>query len=98
MLDAAQTALAHEGLRTGDRPKLEPWALFWVRWASVVFLKEYRATPGAAALLPADPADLELLFDYYRFGWNMLRLHEELAHPSEKVGQELRNVLGIIYN
>ena len=93
LLDAAQAALAHEGLRAGDRPALEPWALFWQRWASVVFLKAYRATPGAADLLPAHPADLELLLDFYRFGWNMLHLGEELANPSEKVGLELRNFL-----
>jgi len=93
MQDAAESALAHEGLRASDRPLLEPWALFWQRWASVVFLKEYRASPGAADLLPANPADLDLLFEFYRFGWTLLRLYEGLADPSDRLQGTLRELL-----
>ncbi|HVS37928.1 MAG TPA: hypothetical protein VMS17_20380, partial [Gemmataceae bacterium] len=81
------------GLRASDRPLLEPWALFWQRWASVVFLKEYRASPGAADLLPANPADLDLLFEFYRFGWTLLRLYEGLADPSDRLQGTLRELL-----
>ncbi len=44
--DAAQAALTQGNLRAEDVPTLRPWARFWQRWASVVFLKEYRNVPG----------------------------------------------------
>ena len=75
---------------------MRPWALFWRRWASVVFLKEYRAAPGTAALLPADPAQLRLLFDFYRLGWTMFRLHRELNAPSDPLGPAIQAVLRML--
>ena len=75
---------------------MRPWALFWQRWASVVFLKEYRAAPGTAALLPQDPAQLRLLFDFYRLGWSLFWLRNELDSPSEAVGAALLGVLQLL--
>ena len=94
--EAAQAALAQGGLRAEDETKLRPWALFWQRWASVVFLREYRAAPGAAALLPQDPAQLRLLFDFYRLGWNLFRLRRELDPPSDAVGAAIYSVLQLL--
>jgi maltose alpha-D-glucosyltransferase/alpha-amylase len=94
--EAALAALTHGGVRGEDTPTLLPWARFWQRWAAVVFLKEYRATPGAAALLPADPAALLLLLDFYRIGWNVSGLYHELAAPSERAGMYLRNLLQVL--
>jgi len=91
--EAAAAALAHGGVRTEDVPMLEPWARFWQRWASVVFLKEYRAAPGAAALLPRDPMALALLLDFYRLGWNISGLRHELAAPGERAAMLLRNLM-----
>ena len=84
------------GLRAEDVPALRPWARFWQRWASVVFLKEYRAAPGAADLLPRDPAELQLLFDFYRLGWNVFALLQELDRPTEKIGLAIENVLQML--
>jgi maltose alpha-D-glucosyltransferase / alpha-amylase len=96
--EAALTALTHGGVRTEDVPKLEPWTRFWQRWASVVFLKEYRSVPGTAALLPRDPAMLALLLDFYRLGWNISGLRHELTAPSDRAAMHLRNVLQMIEN
>ncbi|HEY7329105.1 MAG TPA: maltose alpha-D-glucosyltransferase [Gemmataceae bacterium] len=94
--EAAVRALHLGGVRTEDVPALEPWARFWQRWASVVFLKEYRAVPGTAALLPPDPASLLALFDFYRLGWNISGLRHQLDAPNDLSVMVLRNLLQMI--
>lgn len=84
------------GVRAEDVPALEPWARFWQRWAGAVFLKEYRAVPGTAALLPPDPASLLALFDFYRLGWNISGLRHQLDAPNELAVMVLRNLLQMI--
>ncbi len=91
--EASLAALTQGGVRHEDVPTLEPWARFWQRWAAVVFLKEYRAAPGTAALLPRDPAALTLLLDFYRLGWNISGLRHELAAPTERAAMLLRNLI-----
>ncbi len=90
--EAALAALKQGGVRSEDVPALEPWARFWQRWASVVFLKEYRAVPGTEALLPRDPVSLTLLLDFYRLGWNLSGLRHELAMLTDRAGMLLRNL------
>jgi maltose alpha-D-glucosyltransferase/alpha-amylase len=94
--EAALAALRQGGVRTEDVAMLEPWTRFWQRWAAVVFLKEYRAVPGTAALLPRDPAVLAILLDFYRFGWNMSGLRHELAMLSDRASMLLRNLLQML--
>ncbi len=94
--EAAEAALTQGGLRAEDEPALRPWARFWQRWASVAFLKEYRAAPGTADLLPSNPADLRLLFDFYRLGWGVHRLGRELDRPSEKIASAIELVLQLL--
>jgi maltose alpha-D-glucosyltransferase/alpha-amylase len=91
--EASEAALAGGGVRAEDAPALRPWARFWQRWASVAFLKEYRAVPGTSDLLPRDPGQLRLLFDFYRLGWNVFGLGLELDRPSDRIGLAIRNVL-----
>ena len=83
-------------MRAEDVPTLEPWARFWQRWAAVVFLKEYRAVPGTAALLPRDPTALTLLLEFYRLGWNVSGLRHELANLTERAPVLLRNLIQLI--
>jgi maltose alpha-D-glucosyltransferase/alpha-amylase len=94
--EAAVEALRMGGVRTEDVPALEPWARFWQRWASIIFLKEYRAVPGTAALLPPDPASLLSLFDFYRLGWNISGLRHQLETFTELAAMLLRNLLQMI--
>ncbi len=90
--EAAQTALLQGNLRAEDVPVLRPWALFWQRWASVVFLKEYRAAPGTAALLPQDTAEMQRVSEFYRLGWSIYRLARELDPPAENLAVTIQNV------
>ena len=94
--EAALAALKEGSVRPEDESALEPWARFWQRWASVVFLKEYRAVPGTAALLPREPASLMVLLDFYRLGWNISGLRHELDRLSDRAGMLLRNLLQMI--
>ncbi len=94
--EVAVEALRMGGVRTEDVPALEPWARFWQRWASIIFLKEYRAVPGTAALLPADPASLLSLFDFYRLGWNISGLRHQLETVTDLASMLLRNLLQMI--
>jgi maltose alpha-D-glucosyltransferase/alpha-amylase len=94
--EAAVEALRMGGVRTEDVPALEPWARFWQRWASVLFLKEYRAVPGTAALLLPDPASLLSLFDFYRLGWNISGLRHQLGNFTDLAAMLLRNLLQMI--
>ncbi|HEY7157758.1 MAG TPA: maltose alpha-D-glucosyltransferase [Gemmataceae bacterium] len=91
--EAAVAALQQGDIRPEDVPALEPWARFWQRWAAVVFLKEYRAIPGAADLLPRDPVSLTVLLDFYRLGWNISGLRHELAALGERAPMFLRNLI-----
>ncbi len=94
--EASLQALRQGGVRLEDVPALEPWARFWQRWASVVFLKEYRDVPGTLALLPRDPATLTLLLDFYRLGWNLSGLRHELGALSDRASMLLRNLIQMI--
>jgi maltose alpha-D-glucosyltransferase/alpha-amylase len=94
--EAALAALTKGSIRREDVLTLEPWARFWQRWASVVFIKEYRAVPGTEALLPRDPVALMILLDFYRLGWNLSGLRHELAAPTERAGMLLRNLIQLI--
>jgi maltose alpha-D-glucosyltransferase/alpha-amylase len=94
--EVAVRALRMGGVRTEDVPALEPWARFWQRWASIIFLKEYRAVPGTAALLPPDPGSLLSLFDFYRLGWNISGLRHQLETFTDLATMLLRNLLQMI--
>jgi len=94
--EVSVAALHQGGIRREDVSTLEPWARFWQRWASVAFLKEYRAVPGTASLLPPDPASLLVLFDFYRLGWNITGLRHELAALTDLTPMLLRNLIQMI--
>jgi maltose alpha-D-glucosyltransferase/alpha-amylase len=96
MQEASLAALQQGGIRREDVPALEPWARFWQRWASVAFLKEYRAVAGTSALLPPDPGSLMALFDFYRLGWNISGLRHELAALTDRAPMLLRNLIQMI--
>src|SRR6185437_4913056 len=63
--------VAYAGLfkASADRPadfqKLEPAALFWMRWTAASFLKAYRERIAGAGCAPEDPAEFQALLDLF---------------------------------
>jgi maltose alpha-D-glucosyltransferase/alpha-amylase len=61
---AAHTALAQDAPAmspTGEPGPLEPWAEFWYRWVSAVFVRAYLNRAGGAAFVPADAGQLDVI-------------------------------------
>ncbi|HXJ65195.1 MAG TPA: maltose alpha-D-glucosyltransferase, partial [Actinomycetota bacterium] len=60
---AAHTALAQDAPAmspTGEPGPLEPWAEFWFRWVSAVFLRTYLWAADGAAFVPREPRQLDI--------------------------------------
>ena len=63
---AAHTALAQDAPAmspTGEPGPLEPWAEFWYRWVSAMYLGSYLHTAGDAPFVPGEPRQLEVVLD-----------------------------------
>ena len=63
---AAHTALAQDAPTispTGEPGPLEPWAEFWYRWVSAVYLGSYLDTAGEAQFVPRESRQLEVVLD-----------------------------------
>jgi maltose alpha-D-glucosyltransferase/alpha-amylase len=63
---AAHTALAQDAPAmspTGEPGPLEPWAEFWYRWVSAVFLRTYLFTAGEAPFVPPEHRQLEVVLE-----------------------------------
>jgi maltose alpha-D-glucosyltransferase/alpha-amylase len=63
---AAHTALAQDAAAispTGEPGPLEPWADFWYRWVSAMFLRGYLRTAEGAPFVPREPRQLQVLLD-----------------------------------
>jgi maltose alpha-D-glucosyltransferase/alpha-amylase len=65
-------------ITTENLPRHEAWARFWHRWVSVVFLKAYLKTAGAAAFLPKASEEFQLLLDTYLLNKAVYELGYEL--------------------
>jgi maltose alpha-D-glucosyltransferase/alpha-amylase len=86
---------ASHGVLFGDAPgviprpetsgALEAWAKFWYRRVSAEFMKAYLATPGVAALLPADPEQQRKLLEIFLLDYAQRKLAYELTHAAERI-------------
>lgn len=77
-----------------DMRVLEPWARFWQRWVSAIFLRNYLDTAGRAPFIPSSRAELQALLDAYLLDKALYELAYELNNrptwvriPLEGVGQ-----------
>ena len=76
--------------------KLEPWAKIWRTWTSAAFLRAYRETAAAGSLLPADPATLYRLLDFFMLEKLIFELRYELNYRPDWVRIPLLGILQLI--
>src|SRR5207302_5660430 len=63
---AAHTALAQSSkalTQRGNLRELDPWAGFWYRWVSGVFLGSYLETADGARFVPRETENIKLLLE-----------------------------------
>ena len=96
---AVQSAprLAKMGLSMPDaQTALKAAAEFWHVWTSSAFLRAYAAAVASANLLPADPAQVDVLFDFHLLERAICELNYELNSRPDEVETPLRGLLELI--
>src|SRR5262249_39029246 len=81
--------------RPDEMERLLPWAELWHRWTSAAFLKEYRATAGAAVFLPADPDQFSTLLEFFTLDKAFYEVVYELNNRPDWVCIPLRGILSL---
>jgi maltose alpha-D-glucosyltransferase / alpha-amylase len=93
---AAVTAVKGGAIRADDAPALEPWARFWNEWVSVLYLRSYLRTAGAAAFLPRSKEETKILLDLFILEKAVYEIGYELNNRPAWVGVPIRGILEII--
>jgi maltose alpha-D-glucosyltransferase/alpha-amylase len=63
---------------------------------AATFLKAYREAAAAGAFLPTDPAELEVLLDYYLMKRAVNELRHELTRRPERVAIPVAGLLQVL--
>jgi len=92
----ARYAWGGEAVRREDRAALEPWVRFWHVWMAAAFLRSYRETAAAGAFLPTDPAELEVLLDFYLMKRAVNELRAEVARRPERAAIPVQGLLSVL--
>jgi maltose alpha-D-glucosyltransferase/alpha-amylase len=93
---AAYSALWQPSMRSEDVPFLEPWADYWYRQMSSVFLASYLETAAGANFLPAKQSDLDPLLRAYLLDKAVYEVGYELNHRPDWVIIPVRGIKHII--
>jgi maltose alpha-D-glucosyltransferase/alpha-amylase len=96
---AAHTALAQDAPAmspTGEPGPLEPWAEFWYRWVSAVFLGSYLRTAGDGAFVPAEHRQLEVVLDTALLNKAVYELRYEANMRPEWIRIPARGILDLL--
>jgi maltose alpha-D-glucosyltransferase/alpha-amylase len=80
-------------IRPEDMQALEPWARVWHAWVSAAFLRAYLEVASGSPALPAQRADLRVLFDTFLLERAVQELQSELTHRPEMARIPLLGVL-----
>ena len=80
---------AHEA----QLPDLEPWANFWCRWVSSIFLKSYLKNTGSISLLPSVGEQLAILLEVHLLEKSLQELGFELRNRPNWVKIPLRSIV-----
>lgn len=76
--------------------RLEPWVEAWTAWVSASFLAGYRATVGAAPMLPPDDDGWAVLLDAFLLQKALYELDYELNNRPAWVGIPLQGIVGLL--
>jgi maltose alpha-D-glucosyltransferase/alpha-amylase len=92
----SEAALRDGRLRAEDVAQVGAWAHAWADWVSAAFLRGYLESMRGCALLPASPADIELLIDFYALEKCIFEIAHELDRRSEWLEIPMRGLLALV--
>ncbi len=87
---------AEAHIRQEDRETLLPWASFWIRWVSAVFLGSYLEKMAEAPILPPDRGKLGVLLDTYSIEKALYEVGYELQNRPEWIRVPLDGIERIL--
>jgi maltose alpha-D-glucosyltransferase/alpha-amylase len=94
---AANAALfGYTATRPGDFDRLLPWARYWPAWTSVVFLRSYRATVGAAPFALSTIESFEAGLRLFLAEQALRDLENELRYRPEWLSVPLRMLIFVL--
>jgi maltose alpha-D-glucosyltransferase/alpha-amylase len=93
---AGEAALRHGRLRTEDTVLLGPWARAWPAWVSASYLGGYLDALRGSSLLPASPADIATLIDFYLLEKCIYEIGYELDNRPDWIVIPLCGVLELV--
>ena len=74
----------------------QPWARYWPAWTSVVFLRSYRATVGAAPFAPSTIESFEAGLRLFLAEQALRDLENELRYRPEWLSVPLRMLIFVL--
>ena len=77
-------------------PEIAPWAQYWYRWVSALFLKAYRQKAAEGSFLPQTEAELEVLMDCLLLEKGVYELGYELNNRPDWLDIPLRGLLQLL--
>jgi maltose alpha-D-glucosyltransferase/alpha-amylase len=80
-------------LQEHDLSLLEPWAAFWHRWTSAIYLKAYLKALGENGLLPASKEQLGILLEAHLLEKTLQETGYELNNRPHLLNIPLRGLL-----
>jgi maltose alpha-D-glucosyltransferase/alpha-amylase len=90
--------MAHAARRPQSAASLEPWAVFWEKCVSAVFLNAYRSATQGTRILPEDSPTLARLLDAYVMDKALYELSYELGNRPTWVRIPLLGILSLVQN
>jgi maltose alpha-D-glucosyltransferase/alpha-amylase len=97
---AAHAALWKEAaqgmLQPAQQAALAGWAGFWSHRVGAAFFAAYRQSAGAAAFLPANDADLEVVMEAYLLRRAIYEVGYDLEYRPDWVGISLQGLLELV--
>jgi maltose alpha-D-glucosyltransferase / alpha-amylase len=82
--------------REDQLAQLEPWANFWCRWVSALFLKAYLKVVGSGPLVPSATEQLNLLLEAHLLEKELAELGFEIRNRPDWVKIPLRSILRLL--